>query len=260
MLIILLPIFNEEKSIDSLFDALAAYLDAKKYEYKIIACDDGSKDATLAKLEFYSRKMPVEIIRHKINRGLGETSRDLFERAAEIGRDDDIILRLDCDCTHEPQYFEALVNKINEGYDVVTASRFSKGGNQKGISRYRAFISYCATWYMRIFLPIEGIREYTCGFRAYRASFIKKAIAFYGNHFIQLMGLGFTCTLEKIVKLNLLGAKFSEVPFVLRYDKKKSSSKMVSSITTLGYFVMAVLYHWPSSGWKAQVRKRLKKA
>ena len=47
MLIILLPIFNEEKSIDSLFDALAAYLDAKKYEYKIIACDDGKKRCDL---------------------------------------------------------------------------------------------------------------------------------------------------------------------------------------------------------------------
>jgi len=259
MLIILLPIFNEEESIDSLFGTLKTYLDAKKYEYKIIACDDGSKDASSKKLEFYSQKMPVDILRHKINRGLGETARDLFERAAEISRNGDIILRLDCDCTHEPQYFEALANKINEGYDVVTTSRFAKDGGQKGINSYRAFISYCATWYMRILLPIKGIQEYTCGFRAYRASIIKEAVSFYGNNFIELKGLGFTCTLEKIVKLNLLGAKFAEVPFVLRYDKKKSKSKMVSSVTTIGYFLMALLYHWPFSGWKAQTKKRLKK-
>ena len=111
---------------------------------------------------------------------------------------------------------------------------------------------------MRLILPVKGLKEYTCGFRAYRASIIKKAIEFYGNHFIQLMGLGFTCTLEKIVKLNLLGARFIDVPFVLRYDKKKSSSKMVSSVTTIGYFIMAILYHWPWGGWRSQYKKRLK--
>jgi hypothetical protein len=44
------------------------------------------------------------------------------------------------------------------------------------------------------------------------------------------------------------------VPFVLRYDQKESASKMVSSITAMGYLIMAVLYHWPFSGWAAQYR------
>ena len=107
-----------------------------------------------------------------------------------------------------------------------------------------------------VFFPISGLKEYTCGFRAYRAAKIKEAISFYGNNFIQLKGLGFTCTLEKIVKLKLLGARFGEAPFVLRYDQKQSDSKMVSSITTLGYLVMTLLYHWPWGGWRSSVRKR----
>src|ERR1019366_10362422 len=88
-------------------------------------------------------------------------------------------------------------------------------------------------------------------YRAYRASLIKDAIGVYGNDFIQLKGLGFTCTLEKLVKLKLLGARFAEAPFVLRYDQKVSESKMVSSITTLGYLVMTIMYHWPWGGWRA---------
>lgn len=259
MIYILLPIFNEEKSIDGLFGKIKLAMDTQNFDYRIVACDDGSTDGTSDKLQYYARVMPVEIITHRINRGLGETARDLFERAAEVSQDEDIILRLDSDNTHEPANFIKLINKLKEGYDVVTASRFQHGGGQKGISSYRAFISYCATVYMRTFLPIRGIKEYTCGFRCYRPSIIKKAIEIYGNDFIQLKGLGFTCTLEKIVKLNLLGAKFAEVPFVLRYDQKKSSSKMVSSITTLGYLIMAILYHWPWGGWKSQYSGRQQK-
>jgi dolichol-phosphate mannosyltransferase len=111
---------------------------------------------------------------------------------------------------------------------------------------------------MKVLFPIRGIREYSCGYRAYRAEIIQKAIQVYGNGFIQLKGLGFTCTLEKLIKLKIIGAEFAEVPFVLRYDKKMSESKMVGSITMLGYMVMAVCYHWPWGGWRMNYRKRLR--
>ena len=116
-------------------------------------------------------------------------------------------------------------------------------------------ISRAANLFMKIIFPVSGVREYSCGFRAYRAGIIKKAISIYGNNFIQLKGLGFTGTLEKLIKLNLIGAKFSEIPFVLRYDLKDSPSKMVTSITTMGYLVMAVLYHWPWCGWRVTYKE-----
>ena len=58
------------------------------------------------------------------------------------------------------------------------------------------------------------------------------------------------------MKLKLIDATFSEVPFVLRYDQKKSESKMVSSVTTLGYLIMAFLYHWPFGGWRLSYKKK----
>ena len=106
--------------------------------------------------------------------------------------------------------------------------------------------------------PISGIKEYSCGFRAYRASLIQRSIQLYGNNFIQLKGLGFTCTLEKLVKFKIIGARFGEIPFILRYDQKQSTSKMVSSVTTLGYMVLSVLYYWPWGGWRTYYRKKLK--
>lgn len=256
MIIILLPAFNEQESLPVLLPKINDLILQSKEDFKIIICNDGSTDKTKEILDSFSKNMPIEVITHSINRGLGETSRDLFERASIVSKDDDVIVRLDCDDTHEPHYIPQIVEKVRTGYDVVIASRFEKGGGQLGVSAYRAIISRLANYFMKIFFPIKGLKEYSSGFRGYDSRIIRKAIKTYGNNFIQLKGLGFTCTLEKLVKLKLLGAQFSEIPFLLRYDQKRSSSKMISSITTLGYLIMTVLYHWPWSGWRAQNKNK----
>lgn len=255
MILVLLPAYNEEDSLPRLLPKVKTTLDATGEDYRILVCNDGSRDKTQEMLEDYAKTLPMEIIQHKINRGLGESSRDLFERASELTKPGDVIVRLDCDDTHEPEFIPSIVAKVREGYDVVIASRFAPGGGQLGVNGYRAFISRGANLFMKVFFPIKGLREYSCGFRGYNAAKIQEAIGFFGNNFIQLKGLGFTCTLEKLVKLKLIGARFGEVPFVLRYDQKQSASKMVSSITTLGYLVMTILYHWPWGGWRTAVRQ-----
>lgn len=256
MILLILPAFNEEESLPLLIPKLLESLDLIGEEYRLLFCDDGSTDATFDMLTKYSEQYPVEIVRHKINRGLGEASRDLFERASEICSDDDVIVRMDCDDTHEPKYISDIVTKVRSGFDVVIASRFEEGGQQSGVEGYRALLSRAANLFMKVFFPIKGLKEYSCGYRGYSGAKVREAIRFYGNDFIQLKGLGFTCTLEKIVKFKMIGARFGEVPFHLRYDQKVSESKMVSSITTLGYLVMTLLYHWPFGGWKSSYRKR----
>jgi dolichol-phosphate mannosyltransferase len=259
MLFILLPAYNEEQSFESLIPNIADHLTGSGLDYRIIVCNDGSNDGSAQVLDRLPQSYPIEVLTHKINRGLGETSRDLFERAAELASPDDVIVRLDSDNTHEPQYITSLLSKLDEGFDVVTASRFQKGGGQSGVGLYRAIISYCAQIFIKIVFGLWGQKEFSCGFRAYRASIIQRAIRIYGNQFIQLKGLGFTCTLEKMIKLKLLGARFAEIGFQLRYDKKTGYSKMVTSVTTLGYLIMSVLYHWPFGGWRYSWPKQIKK-
>ncbi len=256
MIYLLLPAYNEEHDVDFLLEKVQRYFrEDLKEDFHIIACNDGSKDSTLEKLKrFKSEGTPLTILNHKLNRGLGETIRDLFEYAAEVSSSGDIILRMDCDDTHEPTFIKGLIDKIHEGNDVVIASRFVEGGGQEGLNAYRKTISMLANMFMKFFFPIKGLKEYSSGYRAYKAEIIKDAVDTFGNRFIQLQGLGFSCTLEKIVKLRILGAKFGEAPMVLRYDQKRGESKMVSSVTTLGYIVLVLLHHWPWGGWKSQYK------
>lgn len=255
MVYVLVPAFNEEDALPKLVPYLKSFFADIQVEYELVVVNDGSNDKTPDILDQFEKVYPnLKIITHSINRGLGETERDGFEYIASVAARNDIIVRVEGDATHDPKYIKALIDKVEEGYDVVNTSRFQPGGDQKGLNNYRKFISYCGNIFMKILFNIKGVRDYSCGFRAYRASIIKDALSIYGNSFIQLKGLGFTSTLEIIVKLKILGANFAEVPFVLRYDLKESQSKMVSSITTMGYLTMAVLYHWPFGGWKNQFK------
>ena len=207
MIIVLLPAYNEEKSLPILIPKLDRALRAAGYEYMIIVGNDGSRDQTAAILEDYKSKFPLHVVNQKRNRGLGEMARDLFEYASEVCRPDDVIVRMDCDDTHEPKHILDLVAKINDGFDVAIASRFQPGGGQLGVNRYRAFVSSCANLFMKIIFPVRGVREYSCGFRAYRASLIQQAIETYGNNFIQLR-IGIHVHAEKLVKLISRGRPF----------------------------------------------------
>ena len=252
MIYIVLPAYNEAKSLPRLMPKIKSVMEQHNYTYSVIIVNDGSKDDTTQLIKKYNRQMPIATIRHKYNRGLGETIRDGFEYAAEIAKEDDIIIRLDCDDTHDPIYIPGLIEKINEGNDVVIASRFVAGGGQEGLTFFRKTISLFANLFMKVFFPIKGLKEYSSGYRAYRVSVINRALEVFGNNFIQLKGIGFSCTLEKIIKLKILGAKFAEAPFVLKYNQKLSESKMITSITIFGYLILVILYHWPWNGWKSQ--------
>ena len=94
--------------------------------------------------------------------------------------------------------------------------------------------------------PIRGVKEYSCGYRVFRASILKKALKVFGDRFIQLPHRGFVVTPEILIKLRMLGARMAEVPFVLNYGQKAGKSKNRPLKTILGYFALVALY-WGKS-------------
>jgi dolichol-phosphate mannosyltransferase len=252
MIWILLPAYNEETDLPNLLVKIKEVLGDN--EYRLVVVNDGSTDSTAKILEASKNDLNLVVLEHPINRGLGETERDGFEYIAWHAKRDDYLVRVEGDDTHEPKYLYSMIDKLKEGYDVVNTSRFQPGGGQLGVNNYRAFISRMANVFMRMVFGVKGVRDYSCGFRAYRVAVIQDALSIFGNNLIQMRGLGFTSTLEIIVKLKMMGCRFAEVPFVLRYDQKKGGSKMIGSVTMLGYFTMGMLYWWPFGGWRSQYR------
>lgn len=264
MIYVVLPAYNEEDALEPLCEKIAQTMQALDADYQIVVGDDGSRDRTPEILRELVHRYPMHVITHVRNRGLGETIRDCFEYVADTATRHDIMVRMDCDDTHEPRYIIPMVEKLQAGYEVVIASRYAPGGGQIGVDWYRRTISRCANLLMKTCFPMKGVWEYTSGYRAYRVAWLKDAIDMYGNRFIDLKGMGFTGTVEKIIKAKQMGARVGEVGFVLRYDQKMSQSKVITSLTTLGYLVLIAkyIYPWGELGtlWTRQARERQQRA
>ena len=124
--------------------------------------------------------------------------------------------------------FEDLAESVKAGnldFDVVIASRFQPGAQEIGVPAFRILLSHVASAGIRTIVGYPGVRDYTCGFRAYRGETLRNLIDTFGDdNFIRENG--FSCMFELLLNLRAIRARISEVPLVLRYDLKEGASKM----------------------------------
>ena len=121
-------------------------------------------------------------------------------------------------------HFAAMVGRIEEGGDIVIASRYQPGARVAGLSGFRRRLSWGAGWLFRMSFPIPGVRDYTCGYRAYRAKLLQQGFEHFGERFIDQPG--FSCMVDVLLKLSAFDPVMVEVPLILRYDRKCTPSKM----------------------------------
>ncbi len=227
------PAYNEEASIEDLIDRIAEVSSASGWNYRIIIVDDGSRDATGDLSRAKGETLPVTVVRNEPNQGLGRTIRRGLALAAEESGPDDVVMTLDADLTQDPGYAPSMLAKLDEGFDVVIASRYRPGSAVEGLSKFRTALSYGASAIVAVVRPVQGVRDYSCGFRAYRASTLREAFERDGDDFVSERGFG--CMVE--IAERLRGhADFAEVPFVLRYDAKRKESAIKILPTVGAYF------------------------
>jgi dolichol-phosphate mannosyltransferase len=225
MVIIALPAYNEERTLALLLEAIRYAMEENRIEYRVIVVNDGSTDGTANAVEKVVDRMPVTRVDHEVNRGLGESIRTGLLSALEGADDRDIIVTMDSDNSHTPGLIARMVRGIQEGNDVIIASRFQPGARIKGVPIYRRIASRGGSLLIRVLFPTKNVRDFTCGYRAYRAGVIKQAFEIYGEQFVAQSG--FSCMVDILLKLRRLDAIMSEVPLILRYDLKYSISKMI---------------------------------
>jgi dolichol-phosphate mannosyltransferase len=190
----------------------------------VIVVDDGSSDGTAAAARSAAGGLDVRVVAHPENRGLNEAIRSGLLAALEQVGEDDIVVTMDADDTHAPGLISRMTMLVEEGNDVVVASRYAPGGRVLGVPLSRRVLSRGASLLFRAVYPVRGVRDYTCGYRAYRAGLLKAAFARWGDEFISEPG--FSCMVDILLKLSRLDAVVTEAPLVLRYGRKPGKSKM----------------------------------
>ena len=218
---LVLPAYNEAANLPPLLDRVgAAWTGA--FPFRILVIDDGSSDGTAAAAA--AGRVPVEIVRHARNQGLASAVRTGIREVCRQAGDADTVVLMDADNTHPPELVPLMLTGIDAGSDIVIASRFVRGGREEGVPWRRRALSRAAGVLFRCLCPIGGVRDYTTGFRAYRAGLLKALWARHGDALVE--AAAFSVMTELLLKARALRPRIAEVPLILRYDLKGGASKM----------------------------------
>jgi len=238
MIAIVLPAYNEEKSLPTLIQQIRNLANKRLPEgIKIIVVDDGSTDRTSECVKTIAASDLI-LVQHPFNKGLGEALKTGLLEALKLSPNIDVIVTMDSDNTHTPGLLMRMILALDEGNDVVIASRYRPGARVIGLSCHRELLSLGMSWMFRILFPVRGVHDYSCGYRAYRAELLHQAFMKWDNQFISQSG--FSCMVDVLLKLNKLNAIFIEVPLILRYDLKQGKSKMKIRTTIRETLTLAI--------------------
>jgi glycosyltransferase involved in cell wall biosynthesis len=164
---VVVPVYNEEHNVDEVYQRLADVLDDSA---EIIFVDDGSADSTPIRLEAIATlDSRVRVLQFR--RNFGQTAALSAGIDHATGR---IIVPMDGDLQNDPRDIPRLLDKLNEGYDVVSGWRVSRKD-----AFHRRFPSQLAN---RLISWISGVRlhDYGCSLKAYRRSVLED-VRLYGE-------------------------------------------------------------------------------
>ena len=222
MIYILLPAYNEEKNLKRIFKKIEKNFRDKR-KIRVVLIDDCSTDNT-KKIVIKKKNFKIIYKKHNKNKGLNitmETGLKLIDKKSNLN---DIIVSLDSDNTHPISLIPKMIKKINQGNDIVIASRFVKGSKVSGLSSWRQIMSHGAKLIFKMFYPFKNLNDYTCNFRAYKSQHVKKVLN--NKNFFKNEDFNIAAKILLYLITNNKNFKIAEVPFTLRYDLKIGNSKM----------------------------------
>lgn len=214
--VVIIPALNEEKTIDTIIDAIPKTMFDEEIFFEVVVVNDGSTDNT-AQL---AQEHGAVVIDHSSPMGVGASFSDGVNEA--LKRKADYAVNIDADGQMNPADIEKLLYPLYGGVaDMVTASRFMDKENYPDMPKIKKWGNDKVASIVSTIVGSE-YHDVSCGFRAYNREALLR-LNLYGK---------FTYTQETFI--NLAGnshIKIMEVPIKIRGEREFGKSRVVSSIS-----------------------------
>lgn len=214
---IIIPAFNEEAAIR---ETVRRTLESNP-EAELILVDDGSTDGTWHLMEELMVSRDVRAFRHIINRGKAHALKTGYLHATT-----DAIVTIDADLTYQPESIPSLIEKFNQGYDMVVGTRF-KNGFPKNASFLKSLANVIGSFLTSVILH-RRITDLSSGLRV-----INKKVAFLE---VKAQNLEYEAELTSRVITNRM--QYAEVPITV--EERVGDSKL-NFIKNCYLFMRAVI-------------------
>jgi len=218
---IVVPFFNEQENVPPLYMKLTEVMDALGEPYELVFVDDGSRDNSFKVLsDIYEHDRRVNLVR--LRRNFGQTA--ALKAGFDFARGD-IIISMDGDLQHDPEEIPRFLEKIEEGYDLVSGWRNARRDHWL----MRQFPSRVANLMMAKLSGVD-LHDFGTTFKAYRREIIQE-IQLYGELHRFIPALASTT-----------GARITEVPIANLVRKSGKSNYGISRTIRVFLDLMVVKF------------------
>lgn len=168
---VVIPVYNEEENVPHLYDELSTALNELDLSYEVIVIDDGSKDKSFEALKaVHEKDSRWQIIRFR--RNFGQTAGMAAGFKAAQGK---VVITIDADLQNDPRDIRKLLEKMREGYDIVSGRRMDR----KEPFLSRRLPSITANWLISRSTGVH-LHDYGCTLKAYD-QVVAKNVSLYGE-------------------------------------------------------------------------------
>ena len=213
--VVCLPTYNERENLEPMLHALG------DKDVRVLVIDDNSPDGTGELADRLAAELGyVDVLHRESKEGLGPAYLAGFRRALES--DAELVLEMDCDFSHDPDYVPRLIAAVEDGADLALGSRYVPGGGVRNWGLLRRVISAGGSLYARVILSVK-VRDLTGGFKCYRRVVLET---------IDLDAVdskGYAFQIETTYRALRAGFKVVEVPITFA-DREVGGSKMSKAI------------------------------
>jgi dolichol-phosphate mannosyltransferase len=234
-----MPTYNERQNLETIAGRVRAALP----EADLLVVDDNSPDGTGDIADKLAEADPHVQVMHRTDKaGLGKAYVAGFSWALDRGYD--VIVEMDADGSHQPEYLPGLVAALARA-DLAIGSRWIRGGKVVNWPKSREVLSRGANVYTRLMLGLD-VRDATAGFRAYRASTLRKI------SLSQVQSAGYCFQIDLTLRVAEAGLNIVEIPITF-VEREHGASKMSNSIILEAFWRVA---QWGTARRLRQLRSR----